>query len=145
MISAGLKFTREHYISKAIFVNPKGWFAIMGFGLWLTMLSCKDSPSISTQGLNGRWEIYSADRNGRETPYLRGGYFVFDAQGNLIVNITGTEQRGTFEIKDNVITLNGDIEYTISSMRKDSMDIRYVMNPESEFMFFLTKTKNETH
>jgi len=106
-------------------------------------LSCKPHASISTQGLNGKWEIYKANRNGAETPYLRRGYFVFDAQGMLTVNITGNDESSPYVVDDNVITTEGKSTYTITSLRSDSMDIHYVMNPENEFMFFLKKTSNE--
>lgn len=145
MISTGLKLIV--HIDKWIFANVhiNRSLVIIGIGGLLIFSSCKESPSISTQGLNGKWEIYSADRNGRETPYLRGGYFIFDAKGNLTVNITGKEESNPFMIEDNVIVLEGKENYTITSLRNDSMDIHYLMNPENEFMFFLKKALNEKH
>jgi hypothetical protein len=145
MISAALKYIFHIDNLGVSIVRLFSRIVFIGIGGMLLFLSCKDSSSISTQGLNGKWEIYSAQRNGRETPYLRGGYFVFDSKGNLILNITGKEERSPFSIEDNVIVLEGKENYTIASLRNDSMDIHYVMNPENEFMFFLKKTLNENH
>lgn len=117
----------------------------MVFGGILFLAACRDNPSIQTQGLNGKWEIYHALRNGNETPYLRGGYFVFDAKGNLTVNITGVDETGPYTIEGDMITVKGRTSYRVQSLRKDSMDIHFVASPESEFLFFLKKASNENH
>ncbi len=111
----------------------------------LLVASCRDNPTIRTQGLNGKWEIYSALRNGNETPYLRGGYFVFDAKGNLTVNITGEDETGPFSIEGDIISVKDKAKYRVQSLRNDSMDIHFVASPESEFLFFLKKATNENH
>ncbi len=145
MISGGQKHTKHIDKSSLPGVYLYEWIAFMGIGILLLFSSCKDESSIKTQGLNGKWEIYKANRNDKETPYLRGGYFIFDAKGNLTINITGEDESNPYQIRGNVIVIEGKSDYTITSLRNDSMDIHYEMNPESIFMFFLKKTKNEKH
>ncbi len=145
MISTGPNHTLHSYKLLFPIVPIYRWMILVSFGGLMILVSCKESTTISTQGLNGKWEIYSANRNGRETPYLRGGYFIFDAKNNLTVNITGSDETGPFLMKDNRIIQEGKADYTITSIRQDSMDIYYAMNPENEFMFFLKKTSNEKH
>ncbi len=121
------------------------WTMLLAISGLMILPSCKEGPEIKEESLSGRWEIYSATRNGNETPYLRGGYFIFDTKGVLTVNITGKDESSPYHLEQNVIVLEDKENYTITSMRKDSIDIHYIMNPESEFMFFLKKTSNEKH
>jgi hypothetical protein len=145
MISRQSKYTNGIYNSITPNVTLYVWVMFVCLTGLMIFSSCKENASIATQGLNGKWEIYKADRNGRETPYLRRGYFIFDAQGILTVNITGNDESSPYTIDDNVITTEGKSTYTIIALRNESMDIHYAMNSENEFMFFLKKTSNEIH
>lgn len=145
MIYSGPDRHYTAYNSTPLFVYIQIRHFLVFAGILFSLTACRDNPTIRTQGLNGKWEIYSALRNGNETPYLRGGYFVFDAKGNLTVNITGEDETGPYAIDGDMIKINDKAMYRVQSLRKDSMDIHFVASPGSEFLFFLKKASNENH
>ncbi|HJW31228.1 MAG TPA: hypothetical protein VJ508_18500 [Saprospiraceae bacterium] len=102
-------------------------------------LTCKQKDDIQKDDLSGKWNIMKAERNGRETPYLRGGYFLFSKEGQMTVNITGDDESGTFTIKNNVIKLNGNKTFTLETLRPDSMILHYQINPQSAFVFYMAR------
>ncbi len=65
------------------------------------MWSCNYSEkgALSTQDLQGRWELVRGFRNHRETKTLNGTYFLFSADGKLTTNLPiGPEEPQPFEI-----------------------------------------------
>jgi hypothetical protein len=107
------------------------------------MISCKPKETVEVAELYGKWKIEKADRNGLETPYLRGGYFIFQPDGQMIVNITGEDETGTFSIDKETISMVSGKSFTIQSSTPDSLIIAYQSNPESDFLFYLVRDKGE--
>jgi len=66
-------------------LQPIWLFVIVAF----LFFSCKRGDNIQQEKLYGRWEITKAERNGKETSYLRRGYFIINHDGTMTINITG--------------------------------------------------------
>lgn len=113
-------------------------FGIMLFG------SCKQHTDISADGLYGNWDIAKAVRNGRETPYLRGGYFKMQSNGSMVLNIAGTEEKGPFILEENIVRFNNQKDFVVESIQQDSLALRFVMNAENTFLFYLSRNMDET-
>lgn len=115
------------------------------FLLPLIMLawSCKNSSGIEQEGLYGKWDIVNAKRNGKDTPYLRGGYFIIEPNGLMTVNITGSDERGNYNLENNILTLNDEQNFLIEKLHQDSMMIRYTSDTKQTFLILLTKHKDE--
>jgi len=109
------------------------------------LISCNNGNTIQQEGLYGKWEIHKAMRNGAETPYLRRGYFIIEPNGSMTVNITGEEEKGTYVLDENTLRLKNEKDFVVEILRKDSMSIRYSMNAENTFLFYLTKKMHEDH
>lgn len=84
-------------------------------------------------------------RNQQVTPYLRGGYFLFEPDGMLTVNITGQDEKAPFSLKDQVLHHKSGKDFVIQSMAGDSMSILYHLNEETTFIIYLNKLQNEAH
>ncbi len=109
----------------------------MGF---LTLLiACKDTADVSAEALTGRWVVAKAERNGRPSEYLDRGYFLFSADGQLTVNLTGAEEKGGFRIVDGSIRMEGYRDYQIDRYAPDSLFLQFSTNPESIFHMLLIK------
>lgn len=112
--------------------------------LILSLGSCKQDVQVREDSLYGKWEIIKASRNGKETQYLRGGYFVFQSDGMMIVNITGSEEKGTFELDGQQIDFNQEKVFDIMSFHRDTLGVRYPLSATSLFEFYLARKKDET-
>jgi hypothetical protein len=104
---------------------------------------CKRAESIEQESLFGRWEIQKAERNGKETTYLRNGYFIMNPDGSMTVNITGEDEKGTFTLDKNKILMSGNKVFEIQAQRGDSLNVRYVSESNSEFIFHMLKKKED--
>lgn len=124
-------------------VRLKRWFGVFAFFSLLTFWSCQQSATIENESLLGKWEVSRAMRNGNLTPYLRNGYFIIKPTGDMTINITGSDETGKYELKDNVLSFFGDRDFIIEALSKDTMDLRFVMNPDNEFLFYLKKVSHE--
>ena len=145
MISYSPSLLRRSHISRlanVIFIKSLGILAIL---LVLLTVSCKLRPEIEQESLYGKWDILNAKRNGNETHYLRGGYVIIDSNGTMTINLTGTEEKGPYVITDKTIRVSGTKDFVIESIHPDSMTMRYVMSPESEFLIHFSKHKDENH
>lgn len=111
--------------------------------LILSVWSCKNNSGIEQEGLYGKWDIVNAKRNGKETPYLRGGYFIIEPNGLMTVNITGSDERGDYNLENNMLTLNDEQDFLIEKLHQDSMTIRYTSDTKQTFLILLTKHKDE--
>ena len=105
----------------------------------LLIISCKRSEEIQTEALYGRWDITSAERNGKETSYLRNGYFVIQRDGSITINITGEDENGKYVLDKNNLVMDGDRIFEIKSLQHDSLTIRYTTNSNSQFLFYMKK------
>ncbi len=100
--------------------------------------SCKRSDNIQQEQLYGRWEITKAERNGKETSYLRRGYFIIDPNGTMMINITGADEKGSYTMENNKIVM-GDKNFELQALDADSMIIKYITGPNSQFVFYMQK------
>ena len=123
-----------HIVSKHIVLSAC-WIA-MGM---LLIISCKRTEEIQTEALYGRWEITNAERNGKETSYLRNGYFVIQRDGSITINITGADENGKYVLDKNNLVMDGDRIFEIKSLQHDSLTIRYTTNSNSQFLFYMKK------
>ena len=136
---------RSFYAHNTVPVNVSLGKWLLFMVLLVFQVSCQQSNEIQQDGLYGRWEIHKALRNGAETPYLRRGYFIIDRNGSMTVNITGTEEKGTYVFDHNKLRLKDEKDFIVESLRQDSMSIRYLMNADNTFLFYLTKKMHEDH
>ena len=123
-----------------VILPPRIRFA--GLLLLVMLIACKKQDDVQSEQLFGKWDIWKAERNGNETPYLRGGYMIFEKNGVMTVNLTGTDEKGTFILEDNILHGPLSTEYQIESIRQDSMRIRFRKSTDSEFLFYLHKNKD---
>ena len=103
------------------------------------IIACKPKDIIQEEFLAGKWNIMKAMRNGNETPYLRGGYFIIGPDGKIVVNISGEEERTTYTVDRQVIKTGNDKEFVLKTVKPDSMTVQYVAGPQSEFVFYMVK------
>ena len=115
----------------------------LAFALLLPSGSCKKDIEVEEASLYGKWEITKASRNGKETQYLRGGYFIFQPDGMMVLNITGSEEKGAFELRGQSIDFNEEKVFDIVSYRRDTLGIRYPLSAESLFEFYLARKKDD--
>ena len=106
------------------------------------LLACKNNESIAVEHLYGKWDIVSAEKNGKETNFLRNGYFIINDNGTMTVNITGSDENGKFTIKNNKLMMEGDKTFEIQSISQDSLTIKFIPNSNAEFLIYVQK-KNE--
>ena len=109
--------------------------------LWLLVLmaSCKPKDTINEESLYGKWDIVHAQRNGKETPYLRGGYFVIEKEGRSVVNINGSDEASTYTLSKGVIRTKDARTYVLQNLKPDSMTVHFVAGPQSDFMFYMVR------
>ena len=108
-------------------------------GLTGSLQSCKETATINMDHLYGRWEIARADRNGKETSYLRNGYFIVYDNGTMTINITGEDESGNFIFEGNKLNMEGDKSFDIVTLQPDSMVVQYQTTSNSLFTFFMVK------
>ena len=143
MNSPPLSLRRRCHISNlADVINYRRLSLVVVVSL-LCISSCKNSSDIQQETLYGQWDILNAKRNGNETHYLRGGYVIIDNNGTMTINLTGTEEKGPYVITDKTIRVSDSKDFMIESLKPDSMTMRYVMSPESDFLIHFTKHKDE--
>src|SRR5687767_12048811 len=104
----------------------------------LFMFSCKRNDTFEQEQLYGRWEITKAERNGKETNYLRRGYFLFDENGTMTMNITGEDEKGTYTMENNKLVV-GNKDFELIKLVADTMIMKYVTGPNSQFVFYMQK------
>jgi len=109
----------------------------------LSTTSCKNNGGIEQETMYGKWDIFKAHRNGNETHYLRGGYLILEENGTMAINLTGTEEKGPYTLKDKTIRFTDSKAFLIEALKPDSMSLRYKISPESEFLIQLVKHKDE--
>jgi len=106
--------------------------------------SCKQKDTVTEETLFGKWDITKAERNGKETPYLRGGYFVFGKDGQIAFNIKGSEEVNTFTLNNRVIRTKDAKEFVLQSVKPDSMTVHFMASPQSEFVFYMVRHHDTT-
>lgn len=113
---------------------------------WLLLFfitACKDAGEIQNEMLYGKWEISKAERNGKETGYLRNGYFIFNENGTMTLNITGEDERGNFILENKKVVMEGEKSFDIQSLQNDSLIMKYTTSPQSQFLFYMVKKNDD--
>ncbi len=118
------------------------FFALVGT-IVLLLVSCKQSDDIQKENLYGRWEITKAERNGRETSYLRNGYFIINTDGTITINITGEDEIGKYSLDNNKLMMDGNKIFDIQALQDDSLTVKYIAAPNSQFLIYLLKKKED--
>lgn len=94
--------------------------------------ACTGSESDASSKINiqelliGQWELFSANRNGKNAPSMEGTMFRFDANKSMQTNFTGSEVRSAYELDDRTLTQTGGgpkIMYTIDKINQDSLSL----------------------
>ncbi len=105
--------------------------------------ACRKAEPVEMEGLYGRWDITMAERNGKETPYLRNGYFKINPDGTMTINITGEDESGKYTLDKNKLIMDSDKVFDIQLLQNDSLTIKYVANPNSHFLIYMMKKKED--
>jgi hypothetical protein len=91
----------------------------------MTFFSCTGNR-VRYDDLTGKWEILTAERNGRETQTLQNVFFEFSSDEELTTNIFGTEE--TFKIDYKFPNVHTDEtrfkELMIMGLSSDTLAIR---------------------
>ena len=107
--------------------------------LLVLMASCAPKDTINEESLFGKWDIVQAQRNGKETPYLRGGYFVIEKDGKIVVNISGSDEASTYTLDKGVIRTKDARTFVLQNLKPDSMTVHFVAGPQSDFVFYMVR------
>lgn len=134
--------TGHHIYGSAVVMSFKRFTLFTLAGI-LLFAACKGGADIQIEGLYGKWDIAKAMRNGKETPYLRGGYFIIEPNGAMTVNITGAEEKGPYTLHQNTLRLSDEKDFIIEAQQQDSLSLRYIMNAENTFLIYLSRSKDE--
>lgn len=131
-----------HIVLGQISLNASSKKGIMILAIFFLLSGCKRNESIQAEGLYGKWDISRAERNGKETSYLRNGYFIIDPDGTMTINITGEDEKGHFTLENNTLRMEEKI-FDIRTFQNDSLTIRYEASPNSHFLFYMLKRKDD--
>ncbi len=93
------------------------------FVLSCVLFSCEEDAKCSQSDLNGNWDLFLAERNGKETGTLKGTFFNFQSDTSLVTNVFGSEESYKYQLKRNRILTKGDkaIEFKIETIQKDTL------------------------
>ena len=101
--------------------------------------ACSPSDSIDQEALYGRWDIIKAERNGKETNYLRRGYFILGQDGMMTINITGEDESGKYILENGKIKMEDDKIFELESLHGDSLIVKYIAASNGHFKFYMVK------
>ncbi len=106
--------------------------------------SCKSDkdPYIDKASISGKWDIYDATRNSRQTTTLKDGFIEFREDGNLLTNILGDTTLSPYFIKDQILESSGDFDYQfkIEQLANDTLVLSGKMKV-FDMIFYLTRSK----
>lgn len=113
-------------------------------GIVLVLFSCntKEQSKIdSTVTLDGRWLMEAAARDGKLTETLKGSFFEFHKDNQLINNLNRKVRTYSYELVSDVIKQRGgdmDVDYQIVQLVEDTLILRTRVL-EYDFQFLLLK------
>jgi len=107
--------------------------------LTFLLLSCGDDTKIDFSLIDGKWETFSATRNGTETSTLDKSFFQF-ANGVLIHNINGDTIKSDYVIEKNSLVLSDPLlkELKVIGLSSDTINLETKI---SKFKFELLMKK----
>lgn len=120
---------------------PFDLFPFIGFLSILVLLAggCRKAEHIEQAGLYGRWDITRAEKNGRETPYLRNGYFKINQDGTMTINITGEDESGRYTLDNNKLIMDESKIFDIQLLQNDSLTVKYLASQNTQFLIYMKK------
>ena len=101
------------------------------------LAGCKGGVDVKHSDLTGRWNFSHALRNGHQTKMLDEAYFVFHPDKSITSNLFATDERKTFDVTDNKLSVTGKeaFKLDIVNFKKDTMELEGKMGPfQMEFM-----------
>lgn len=109
--------------------------------LVIFLLGCKSEKKVSPADVAGRWNFAHALRNGRETKMLNQAYFVFHPDKSVTSNLFQTNERMTFDIANNILSMSGQESFKLEivDFQKDTMHLEGKMG-DFEMQFMLVKS-----
>ncbi len=116
--------------------------------LMILLCSCKSEEpedSFSQRDILGRWELASAQVDGKDTDRLRNLYFVFLPDTSLQTNILGSETNFKFSLADRIIEQNSQpkIIYQLLHHTDSTLQIQTELRGK-QFSMLLEKAKPKT-
>ena len=124
----------------------KQYLSVLIYAGVLCMMGCKNEPAFQKEQLTGHWEVYNAERNGKETSLLNRAVFLFREDGSMQTNITGRENTGTFSVEKNRIAFNSPekMEFEVLMLDKDTLTLSTDLQ-QLHFILDLHRTTTESH
>lgn len=106
---------------------------------------CKEEAIHEAGELTGHWEVFAAEREGKETTLLNGAVFLFKEDGTMQTNITGEEHHGPFVLDKTTITYSGNepMTFKIREFHGDTL-VLITKLQEMQFRFDLHRTTTES-
>lgn len=101
--------------------------------------ACRPADSVEQESLYGRWDIIKAERNGKETNYLRRGYFIIGQDGMMTLNITGEDEKGSYILENGKIKMEDDKIFELESLQGDSLIVSYIAASNGHFKFYMVR------
>jgi len=97
-------------------------------------------PTLDTTLIMGKWVLTKATLDKRKTNRLDSAYMVFQPDGVLETNILGSDEKGTYEIKESNLTqkTGKTLEHKIEKLVSDSLIMNFKFN-EKQFRVLLQK------
>ena len=98
--------------------------AFLFFIFLISLFANCTSDATDNSVLIGKWNVYTATRNGRTTETLKDAYFHFVNDTLLLSNILREEKAFTYSFTGDKIKVNGPLKttYTLSQLSADSLN-----------------------
>lgn len=109
----------------------------------LILSSCSSDSVDYATVIQGKWELESATRNGKDAASLQGLYFAFDEAGNMDTNLPVSQGASTYQVEGDQITQtnNGnEIVYQITEAEEDKIMLSATL-ASTPFTFTLKKVE----
>jgi hypothetical protein len=118
--------------------NIKGRFTILVV-CFLTLMACHQDDAMRAK-LHGKWQVVSAERNGRSTSTLEDAYFHFENDSILSTNILRKDISVSYEVHENQIIQGGtpSMTYNIDELLGDSLILSSRIK-DYDFKFYLVR------
>ena len=114
----------------------------LSFVLLYCFTSCKEEIQLNVNDIKGEWNLYLAERNGKETGTLKGAYFNFQSDTSYVTNVFGSDEPFSYNlINDKILPKEGEgLDLKIESIHLDTM-ILLTKIQKNDFRFSLVKNK----
>lgn len=131
------------YFWRQIRDHMKTAAGVILLGVLSLLTGCtEEQKTYAAEDLTGHWEVFAAQRNGKETTLLNGAVFQFGEQYNMQTNFTGRETEGSYTLEQDVIELAGDppMRFEIVALHGDSLTLKTAV----QAMHFVLDLKRAT-